>query len=262
MTPRFGTEGVRASADELTDAFVAALGRAAAIVPLCILLSLPSVIAAPAQAMEPSPTASQQEEGAPAESSESPKPSKKSKPKKQSRSDEEVHSASLETAAVPTTGEPEVGTEPPAETITPPLPAVSKVRKLAADPGAQKCLATAIYFEARGEPKRGQTAVAQVILNRASTKGFPKSICEVVYQGSKRKTGCQFSFTCDKIPDKIREKKAWAKAEKIAKEVLKGKTLLPELVKATHYHANYVKPRWAPKMKKLAKIGVHILYDA
>jgi spore germination cell wall hydrolase CwlJ-like protein len=229
------------------------------------MLLLPSAqaIGAPAQATEPSPpVATEKAEGAPAKSSESPKPGKKPKAKKTSSSGEEVRSASLETAAVPTTGALELGTESPAETITPPLPAVSKVRKLAADPGAQKCLATAIYFEARGEPKRGQTAVAQVILNRASTKGFPKSICEVVYQGSKRKTGCQFSFTCDKIPDKIREKKAWAKAEKVAREVLKGKTLLPELIKATHYHATYVKPRWAPKMKKLAKIGVHIFYDA
>jgi spore germination cell wall hydrolase CwlJ-like protein len=230
------------------------------------MLLLPSAqaIAGPAQATEPSPAvATEEAEGAPAESSASPKPSKKSKAKKSSSSSEEVGSASLETAAVPTTGALELGTEPPAETTTLPLPtAAGKVRKLAADPGAQKCLATAIYFEARGEPKRGQTAVAQVILNRASTKGFPKSICEVVYQGSKRKTGCQFSFTCDKIPDKIREKKAWAKAEKIAKDVLKGKTLLPELIKATHYHATYVKPRWAPKMKKLAKIGVHIFYDA
>lgn len=188
-----------------------------------------------------------------------------------------VQDASLEISVAPTTAEPVLDatlpadsgslTDDPSVTLTPPVPAtltedLDKLRKLAAAPRAQKCLTTAIYFEARGESKRGQTAVAQVIINRAMTKGFPHTICGVVYQGSKRKTGCQFSFTCDKIPDKIKEQKAWDKAETIARAVLSGKAFIPELLKATHYHATYVSPRWAPKMKKLAKIGVHIFYDA
>jgi spore germination cell wall hydrolase CwlJ-like protein len=133
---------------------------------------------------------------------------------------------------------------------------------LVAGSAARKCLATAIYFEARGEPKRGQTAVAQVILNRVATNGFPTSVCGVVYQGSKRKTGCQFSFTCDRVPDRIREPKAWATAQKIADDVLTGKSRIPALLHATHYHATYVSPYWAPKMKRLARIGQHIFYDA
>jgi spore germination cell wall hydrolase CwlJ-like protein len=152
-------------------------------------------------------------------------------------------------------------------TIAPePATMSAEIRKrrqgLVADPGARKCLATAIYFEARGEPRRGQAAVAQVILNRVAARGFPTTICGVVYQGAKRKTGCQFSFTCDGIPDKIRERKAWATAKQVADEVLSGKARISELTNATHYHARYVSPYWAPKMKRLARIGQHIFYDA
>jgi spore germination cell wall hydrolase CwlJ-like protein len=156
----------------------------------------------------------------------------------------------------------------PAAPIAAPLPATmpAEIRKrrqgLVAGPAARKCLATAIYFEARGEPKRGQAAVAQVILNRVAARGFPSTICGVVYQGSKRKTGCQFSFTCDGIPDRIRERNAWTRAKQIADEVLSGKTRIGELVHATHYHAGYVSPYWAPKMKRLARIGQHIFYNA
>jgi spore germination cell wall hydrolase CwlJ-like protein len=148
-----------------------------------------------------------------------------------------------------------------------PIPAtmsadLRKRRRGVADIKARECLATAIYFEARGESKRGQAAVAQVILNRASSRGFPSTICGVVYQNANRRNGCQFSFACDGKSDRILERKAWQTANRIASDVLAGRSRIPELVNATHYHARYVSPYWAPKMKRLARIGRHIFYDA
>lgn len=132
--------------------------------------------------------------------------------------------------------------------------------KLALDSKERLCLAKAIYFEARGEPAKGQAAVAQVVLNRVATKGFPSTVCGVVYQGKHRKTGCQFSFVCDGQPDRITEPKAWAKAKTIADEVARGWRRISALSAATHYHATYVKPYWAPSMKRLVKIGQHVFY--
>ena len=122
------------------------------------------------------------------------------------------------------------------------------------------CLATAIYFEARGENYRGQVAVGQVVLNRVAHKLYPDTICGVVFQNQHKRNACQFSFACDGIPERVTEKKAWAQAEQIARDVLSGKEFLPEVAYATHYHATYVYPHWAPRMKKEAKIGLHVFY--
>ena len=123
-----------------------------------------------------------------------------------------------------------------------------------------KCLSTAIYFEARGEPYRGQVAVAQVVLNRVKHKLYPNSICGVVYQNQHKRNACQFSFACDGIADRVNEKKAWATAQEIAKKVTNGSIYLTEVSNATHYHANYVNPKWARKMKRLTVIGLHKFY--
>lgn len=125
----------------------------------------------------------------------------------------------------------------------------------------RQCLATAIYFEARGEPVRGQVAVAQVIVNRVRSPQYPDTICEVVYQNQQRRNACQFSFACDGKPDTIREKPAWALAEKLADEVISGETRLAEVAEATNYHATYVSPGWAGSMRRLARIGRHIFYQ-
>lgn len=122
------------------------------------------------------------------------------------------------------------------------------------------CLATAIYFEARGEPQKGQIAVAQVILNRVQASSYPDTVCGVVYQGVRGKGGCQFSFACDGKPDRIREKQAWANAQRTARDALAGQVRLADVGMATHYHATYVAPSWARKMQRLAKIGQHIFY--
>jgi spore germination cell wall hydrolase CwlJ-like protein len=125
---------------------------------------------------------------------------------------------------------------------------------------AEKCLAEAVYFEARGEAALGQVAVAQVVLNRAFSGKYPGTVCGVVYQNSHRHLACQFTFACDGIRDVIREPDMWERARKIAAEMLDGKLWLPEVGKATHYHATYVHPGWVREMKKMHRLGVHIFY--
>ncbi len=122
------------------------------------------------------------------------------------------------------------------------------------------CMATAIYFEARGESYRGQVAVGQVVLNRVQHKLYPSTICGVVFQNKHKRNACQFSFACDGIPERVYDKKSWAQAEEIAKGVIAGDLYLDEVGYATHYHATYVYPHWAPRMKKVTKIGHHVFY--
>ncbi|ADZ71757.1 cell wall hydrolase [Polymorphum gilvum] len=128
------------------------------------------------------------------------------------------------------------------------------------EPKEQRCLAEAIYFEARGESEEGQVAVAQVVLNRVKNPSYPNSICEVVYQNRHKRNRCQFSFACDGIPDRIASQDAWARAQRLAKEVVGGKQYLKMVDASTHYHATYVSPRWANQMSKRGKIGLHIFY--
>lgn len=123
-----------------------------------------------------------------------------------------------------------------------------------------KCLANAIYFEARGEVERGQMAVAQVILNRAFSGYYPGNVCDVVYQNAHRHLACQFTFACDNHKDVVRDPPRWDIATRIADEALDGKFWLPEIGKATHYHATYVNPWWVRTMTKHSRIGVHIFY--
>lgn len=124
----------------------------------------------------------------------------------------------------------------------------------------QACLANGIYFEARGESALGQAAVAQVILNRVRNPAYPRTICGVVYQNKSWRNRCQFSFACDGIKDRITNKRAFSRARVVADQVTRGEIWLPEVGSATHYHANYVHPRWAGAMKKVDRIGRHIFY--
>ena len=125
---------------------------------------------------------------------------------------------------------------------------------------AEKCLANAVYFEARSEPVRGQIAVAQVVMNRAFSTFYPNDVCGVVYQNAHRHLACQFTFACDGIPDVVNDAESWERAKTIAKETLDGKLWLSEVGKATHYHASYVNPWWVRAMRKHAKIGLHHFY--
>ena len=135
-----------------------------------------------------------------------------------------------------------------------PLPATVHKKK------QRKCLATAIYFEARGEPVTGQVAVAQVVLNRVKNPAFPNTICGVVYQNKRWRNRCQFSFACDGIRDRVRNLRLWKQAERLAGDVIAGRRWLKGVGASTHYHATYVKPRWARRMKRQKKVGRHIFY--
>ena len=123
-----------------------------------------------------------------------------------------------------------------------------------------KCLAMAVYFEARGEPERGQAAVAQVILNRVDSDAYPDTVCDVVYQNQHRRNACQFSFACDGLAETIREKKAWSKAKEIADDVANGREFLAAIGTATHYHARSVNPSWAKRLRRVGLIGRHVFY--
>ncbi|MEL6479117.1 MAG: cell wall hydrolase [Pseudomonadota bacterium] len=124
---------------------------------------------------------------------------------------------------------------------------------------AWRCLAEALYFEARGESTLGQVAVAEVILNRVDSRKYPNTVCGVIRQGENSGRGCQFSYRCDGHSDAIREKKAYAHVGKVAWVMLQGK---PRIItgKATHYHTTAVSPRWARKLVRTTKIGEHIFY--
>jgi spore germination cell wall hydrolase CwlJ-like protein len=125
---------------------------------------------------------------------------------------------------------------------------------------AEKCLANAVYFESRGEPVRGQIAVAQVVMNRVFSPFYPDNVCDVVYQNAHRHLACQFTFACDGIPDVVTEPDMWVRAKRIARDMLDGKLWLPEIAKSTHYHAYWVRPSWVGEMRKILRLGVHTFY--
>lgn len=123
---------------------------------------------------------------------------------------------------------------------------------------ASQCMTQAIYYEAGNEPDAGKRAVAQVILNRVASPAFPKTVCAVVQQGANR-PGCQFTFMCDGSLSRAPNPIGWTRAHQIADDALQG-YVDATVGGATHYHADYVFPTWAPTMIKLAKIGRHIFY--
>jgi hypothetical protein len=124
---------------------------------------------------------------------------------------------------------------------------------------ALQCLTQAIYYEARSEPDEGQRAVAQVVLNRVRHPSYPDSVCGVVYQGSTRSTGCQFTFTCDGSMGRGIEPSAWARAERIAEAALRGSVYRPVGL-ALNYHTTAIRPYWAPSLVRQAVVGSHIFY--
>ena len=132
------------------------------------------------------------------------------------------------------------------------LPAVERAR-------AEHCLTLAVYYEAAIETQAGQRAVAQVVLNRVRHSAYPRTVCGVVFQGSARTTGCQFTFTCDGSLARLPSRPGWRRARAVASAALDG--LVERSVgTATHYHANWVAPVWRANLVKLAEIGTHIFY--
>ena len=124
---------------------------------------------------------------------------------------------------------------------------------------ALECLASAAYYEAGSQGDDGERAVAQVVLNRVRHPAFPSTVCGVVYQGSTRPTGCQFTFTCDGSMYRQPDADGWKRAYRIAEAALSGYVFKP-VGFATHYHADYVVPYWASTLAKNAVVGAHIFY--
>ena len=123
-----------------------------------------------------------------------------------------------------------------------------------------RCLAEAIYYEARSESEEGQKAVAQVVLNRVRSPAYPGSVCGVVYQGPmKAGGGCQFTFTCDGSLASAPSGASWLRAKRLAAAALAGEVYAPVGL-ATHYHTQQVVPTWAFKLVKSAVIGSHSFY--
>ena len=184
----------------------------------------------------------------------------------------------------PVSAEPQVAVRTPARTVSPgpwlsampqplaPLPAAQpEIAAIAANPFAPAaqsvedagraldCLTAAIYYEARSEAIDGQRAVAQVVLNRVRNPAFPASVCGVVYQGSTRATGCQFTFTCDGSLLARREPDAWERARLVARAALAGDVYAPVGL-STYYHTTAVSPWWAPSLTRVTQVGAHIFY--
>lgn len=166
-----------------------------------------------------------------------------------SASSSDPHAARLWNASIPQVGA--VG-DPAAPFVLPADDPRDRVRAI-------NCLTAAIYYEAGHESAGGQRAVAQVVLNRLRHPAYPKTVCGVVFQGSSRTTGCQFTFTCDGSLARAPTEAGWRRAREVAEAALDG-DVDPKVGYATHYHADYVAPYWSPSLQKVATIGTHIFY--
>jgi spore germination cell wall hydrolase CwlJ-like protein len=234
-------------------------------------MSAPSrakIVIAESDALPPQPSASQQPvlevviENAPPATNSIPAPpageSSTISPEKASTSDSQPNLTSTPTSA-PDVAKSTAEIKPPPP---PPPPTPAQILGLTGKDRArhEKCLANAIYFEARGEPLRGQIAVAQVVMNRVFSPYYPNDVCSVVYQNADHHLACQFTFACDGKSKAINERGAWGRAQRIAKQTLDAKVWVAAVAKSTHYHAYWVKPNWVAEMKKMFRYGVHTFY--
>jgi spore germination cell wall hydrolase CwlJ-like protein len=135
----------------------------------------------------------------------------------------------------------------------------ASLRTAAKESREQRCLAEAIYYEARSESRRGQMAVAEVVANRVRSGYYPNTYCGVVYQGSERVTGCQFSFTCDGSLRHRPRGAAWREANALSAQFLMG-SVRPVTHRATHYHTTAIDPYWSANLVETTRIGAHVFY--
>ncbi len=157
--------------------------------------------------------------------------------------------------------QPQIGQIPMWTQVDPGKAEIFKRRTPAAPAGEIECLALNIYFEARGEPVVGQLAVSHVVMNRVASARFPSTVCDVIQQGGAlRRYRCQFSWWCDGLSDKPRNRLLWEKSGELALRVYWGKTVDPT-EGALWYHADYVKPAWRKEFERGPKIGRHIFYS-
>lgn len=154
-------------------------------------------------------------------------------------------------AAVPDSDEPILPAKP--------FAILSQATAGAAQLSAIDCLTAAVYYEAASETMTGQRAVAQVVLNRMRHPAYPSSVCGVVFQGSQRATGCQFTFTCDGSLRRRPSASGWLRARSVATAALSG-YVEPAVGHATHYHTTYVVPYWSSSLTKMRTVGSHIFY--
>ena len=123
-----------------------------------------------------------------------------------------------------------------------------------------KCLSEVLYYEARGEGRVGQQAIAEVVFHRMNNGNYGHSICAVVYEGAGH-PGCQFSFTCDGELRHAKQESAWKESEELAARILTGEERLKNATGgATNFHAISSTPDWAPTLEKTTQIGNHIFY--
>ncbi len=143
-----------------------------------------------------------------------------------------------------------------------PVPAAKpfKLAGSATDIGrAIDCMASAIFYEAGAEKLDGQKAVAQVIINRVRHPAYPSTVCGVIYQGSTRSTGCQFSYTCDGSMRRVPSASYWTKLRELSRAMLTG-TVYKPVGLATHYHTDWVSPAWSAKLDKIRAEGTHLFF--
>lgn len=153
----------------------------------------------------------------------------------------------------------ETGALAPAEeaVVVRPSPQEAALAKLAAD---TRCLAEAMYYEARGEGLAGEEAVAEVVFHRLHRRGYPHSICGVVYQGALDGTSCQFSFVCDGEMNRPKNLAAWRRASFLAAKIVSGLMPLGDATGgATAFHAVDVEPDWSD-LERTVQIGNHVFY--
>ena len=144
------------------------------------------------------------------------------------------------------------------------VPAALKLASEINESAELYCLSKTIYHEASNQPDRGKIAVAQVVINRVKSNKWPDTVCKVVWQ-QRWSSSCNclvpmFTWTTDNIPNVVKNKKAWEKSVQAAHAVYRNKAINP-VGTATHYHADYVSPYWAKKLKKVTKLGNHIFYS-
>jgi spore germination cell wall hydrolase CwlJ-like protein len=143
-----------------------------------------------------------------------------------------------------------------------PAPARDAVAAVASaiDNAQTRCLAEAMYYEARGEGVRGEKAIAEVVFNRVRSGLYPRSVCGVVHEGAGVEGGCQFSFTCNGEMLATKSRHDWVRARVLAAAIVSGVIKLDDQTGgAISYHASYVDPDWN-NMVRTVQIGNHIFY--
>lgn len=136
-----------------------------------------------------------------------------------------------------------------------PIKELHELAKVSMSESELQCMSRVIYFEARGEGTRGMAAVGYVVLNRMATKGFPDTVCGVVYDRNRR--GCQFSWVCDGIPDVIHNKTAYARAKEIARDVMSSREIPNPIADSIYFRHHAVRSRYAHRQRLMAQVGSH-----